>query len=179
MAAVIQPVCDSADPAPSSTPRLYSVVRQPILDLHGRVHAYELLFRGDAAPDGVSALQQPDRDRTKLRPREAQRVEKVDGKAHRICALPVAGAERAACPGPACNSHSPRDRAEPGSFARIRFLMPADEGAWFPFCLGRSHQCAATHFPPGVGRLHSTGFWPDHRRSAPQVGWTDCAASPS
>jgi len=46
MAAVIQPVCDSADPALPSTPRLYSVVRQPILDLHGRVHAYELLFRG-------------------------------------------------------------------------------------------------------------------------------------
>jgi EAL and modified HD-GYP domain-containing signal transduction protein len=56
MAAVIQPVCDSADPALPSTPRLYSVVRQPILDLHGRVHAYELLFRGVPAPDGVSAF---------------------------------------------------------------------------------------------------------------------------
>jgi EAL and modified HD-GYP domain-containing signal transduction protein len=56
MAAVIQPVHNSGDPALTSNPRLYSVVRQPILDLHGRVHAYELLFRGDSAPDGVSAF---------------------------------------------------------------------------------------------------------------------------
>lgn len=54
MAAVIQPVLNSGDRTPSSTPRLCSVVRQPLLDLHGRVHAYELLFRGDPASGGVS-----------------------------------------------------------------------------------------------------------------------------
>ncbi|MGD0481846.1 MAG: HDOD domain-containing protein [Terracidiphilus sp.] len=56
MAAVIQPAHSSGDPALTSAPRLCSVVRQPILDLHGRVHAYELLFRGDRATDGVSAF---------------------------------------------------------------------------------------------------------------------------
>ena len=55
MAAVVQPVSNPGDPALTSTPRLRSVVRQPILDLHGRVHAYELLFRGDPIPGGVSA----------------------------------------------------------------------------------------------------------------------------
>jgi len=33
---------------------LFSVVRQPILDLRGRVHAYELHYRGGLSPDGVS-----------------------------------------------------------------------------------------------------------------------------
>jgi EAL and modified HD-GYP domain-containing signal transduction protein len=56
MAAVIQPVLNPGDPALTSTPRLCSVVRQPILDLHGRVHAYELLFRGDSAPGEASAF---------------------------------------------------------------------------------------------------------------------------
>jgi EAL and modified HD-GYP domain-containing signal transduction protein len=55
MAAAIQPVHNSGDPAFTSTPGPCSLVRQPILDLRGRVHAYELLFRRDPAPDGVSA----------------------------------------------------------------------------------------------------------------------------
>jgi EAL domain-containing protein (putative c-di-GMP-specific phosphodiesterase class I) len=86
MAAVIQPVCDSADPALPSTPRLYSVVRQPILDLHGRVHAYELLFRGVPAPDGVSAFNNLIEIARNFDLEKPQRVEEVDGKAHRICA---------------------------------------------------------------------------------------------
>jgi EAL and modified HD-GYP domain-containing signal transduction protein len=56
MATVMQPVPKWSVPALASTARLCSVVRRPILDLHGRVHAYELLFRGDCAPDGVSAF---------------------------------------------------------------------------------------------------------------------------
>jgi EAL and modified HD-GYP domain-containing signal transduction protein len=56
MAAAVQPVSNPGDPALTSTPRLRSVVRQPILDLHGRVHAYELLFRGDPDSGGVSAF---------------------------------------------------------------------------------------------------------------------------
>jgi c-di-GMP-related signal transduction protein len=55
-AAIIQPVHNSGDPALTSTPGPRSVVRQSILDLRGRVHAYELLFRGNRAPDAVSAL---------------------------------------------------------------------------------------------------------------------------
>jgi c-di-GMP phosphodiesterase len=54
MAAVIQPVHNSDPQAVTSRPELCSVVRQPILDLRGRVHAYELLFRGDPAADGIS-----------------------------------------------------------------------------------------------------------------------------
>lgn len=57
MAAAIQAVHNSDDPALASTPRLCSVARQPILDLRGRVHAYKLLFRrDDPAPDGVTAF---------------------------------------------------------------------------------------------------------------------------
>ncbi len=56
MAAAIQSIHNSTDPTITSTPQLRSVVRQPILDLHGRVHAYELFFRGRPAPDGVSAF---------------------------------------------------------------------------------------------------------------------------
>lgn len=34
--------------------KLYSVARQPILDLHGRVHAYELRFRPGAEADSIA-----------------------------------------------------------------------------------------------------------------------------
>jgi EAL and modified HD-GYP domain-containing signal transduction protein len=50
MAATVAPVHNFVDQGAESTGRLFSVVRQPLLDLRGRVHAYELLFRGD--PDG-------------------------------------------------------------------------------------------------------------------------------
>jgi EAL and modified HD-GYP domain-containing signal transduction protein len=56
MAAVIQPILNSGDPASTSTPGLCSVVRQPILDLRGRVHAYELIFRRETSPNGVSTF---------------------------------------------------------------------------------------------------------------------------
>jgi len=56
MAAAIQPVHNSGESALPSTPRPCSVIRQPILDLRGRVHAYELLFRRDAVPDGTSVF---------------------------------------------------------------------------------------------------------------------------
>ncbi len=55
-AAVVQSVHNSGDPALASIRGPYSLVRQSILDLRGRVHAYELLFRGGPAPDGASAL---------------------------------------------------------------------------------------------------------------------------
>jgi EAL and modified HD-GYP domain-containing signal transduction protein len=52
----VRPACDTEN-TPLSTPgHLYSVARQPILDLHGRVHAYELLFRGGNVPDGSAEL---------------------------------------------------------------------------------------------------------------------------
>lgn len=56
MAAVMQARPNRGDPTSPSTPRLCSSVRQPILDLRGRVHAYELRFRGDPSADGVSAF---------------------------------------------------------------------------------------------------------------------------
>jgi EAL and modified HD-GYP domain-containing signal transduction protein len=46
MAAAIQLVFKTEDQGSKSANRLCSVVRQPILDLHSRVHAYQLLFRG-------------------------------------------------------------------------------------------------------------------------------------
>ncbi len=55
MSAAIQPAQYSGDLRSKSTHRLCSVVRQPILDLRGRVHAYELRFRGDAVPNGEAA----------------------------------------------------------------------------------------------------------------------------
>jgi c-di-GMP phosphodiesterase len=55
MAAAIQSVHNSSDSELKSTHRLCSVVRQPILDLRGRIHAYELRFRGDLVTDGVAA----------------------------------------------------------------------------------------------------------------------------
>jgi len=55
MAAAIQRVHNSVDAGIKSACRLCSVVRRPILDLRGRVHAYELCFRGDLADDGTEA----------------------------------------------------------------------------------------------------------------------------
>lgn len=55
MAPAIQRVHNSEDSGSKSARRLCSVFRQPILDLRGRVHAYELRFRGDLAHDGPEA----------------------------------------------------------------------------------------------------------------------------
>jgi len=55
MAAAIQPVHCSEGSGSESAHRLCSVVRQPVLDLRGRVHAYELRFRGDAVHAGAEA----------------------------------------------------------------------------------------------------------------------------
>lgn len=52
MAALIQPIHNTGDPVSKSLPRLRSVVRMPILDTRGRVHAYELLFRGEPSSGG-------------------------------------------------------------------------------------------------------------------------------
>lgn len=54
MAATIQPVINGEGAGPKSTGQLCSVVRKPILDLHSRVHAYELLFRDGPAQDGAA-----------------------------------------------------------------------------------------------------------------------------
>ncbi len=80
MAAVIQPVHNSGDPALTSTSRRCSVVRQPILDLHGRVHAYELLFRGDPAADGVSACNNLIAAAGKLGLEKPSELKKLTGK---------------------------------------------------------------------------------------------------
>jgi len=55
MSAAIQPVHDSGNSAFESTHRLCSIVRQPILDSRGRVHGYELHFRGESVRDRVDA----------------------------------------------------------------------------------------------------------------------------
>ena len=46
MATPVRAVCNSEVIRPNTSDLLCSVARQPILDLHGRVHAYELLMRG-------------------------------------------------------------------------------------------------------------------------------------
>jgi EAL and modified HD-GYP domain-containing signal transduction protein len=51
MAAAIQQVCNMEDARAKSMNRMSSVVRQPILDLRSRVHAYRLLFRGERVLD--------------------------------------------------------------------------------------------------------------------------------
>jgi EAL and modified HD-GYP domain-containing signal transduction protein len=56
MATPIDPVNDSEQAQPGSTARLHAAVRQPILDLHGRVHAYELVFRQEIERDGNCEL---------------------------------------------------------------------------------------------------------------------------
>jgi len=56
MDAAYQPIYKPGDSALTFSPGPFSVVRQPILDLRGRVHAYELLFRGGLSSDGVSAF---------------------------------------------------------------------------------------------------------------------------
>jgi c-di-GMP-related signal transduction protein len=55
MSAAVQSIPNSGDSAFTATHRLASVVRQPILDSFGRVHAYELRFRGEPDPDAVGA----------------------------------------------------------------------------------------------------------------------------
>jgi EAL and modified HD-GYP domain-containing signal transduction protein len=52
MATPSRPVSRSEDTRPSVTRMLCSVARQPILDLRGRLHAYELLLRGGTELDG-------------------------------------------------------------------------------------------------------------------------------
>jgi c-di-GMP-related signal transduction protein len=51
MATAVVPVRNFGNPGPQSTDRLCSVARQPILDLRGRVHAYELVFRETSGQD--------------------------------------------------------------------------------------------------------------------------------
>jgi c-di-GMP phosphodiesterase len=80
MAAATQPVYNSGDPAQSSMPRPCSVVRQPILDLNGRVHAYELLFRGDSAPDAVSAFHSLFKTAGKFGLEKPSELKKLTGK---------------------------------------------------------------------------------------------------
>ncbi len=55
MAVAIESVHKSGDTGSESGRRLCSVVRQAILDRRGRVHAYELRFRGDRVLDGADA----------------------------------------------------------------------------------------------------------------------------
>jgi EAL and modified HD-GYP domain-containing signal transduction protein len=52
MVAPVQAACISEDTRHLASGRLCSVARQPILDLRGRVHAYELLFRGETELGG-------------------------------------------------------------------------------------------------------------------------------
>jgi c-di-GMP phosphodiesterase len=52
MATPVQAVNSSENARPGAEGRLYSVARQPILDLHGRVHAYHLIFRRGSELDG-------------------------------------------------------------------------------------------------------------------------------
>jgi|CZKL01.1.fsa_nt_gi EAL and modified HD-GYP domain-containing signal transduction protein len=52
----VRPANNTEGTPPSAPGHLYSVARQPILDLHGRVHAYELLFRGGTELDGCAEL---------------------------------------------------------------------------------------------------------------------------
>lgn len=56
MATTVVPVRDFGNSGPQSTDRLCSVARQPILDLRGRVHAYELVFREASGQDEDAAL---------------------------------------------------------------------------------------------------------------------------
>ena len=51
MATPVRAVCTSEDTRPRTSGGLYSVSRQPILDLRGRIHAYELLFRDGTGLD--------------------------------------------------------------------------------------------------------------------------------
>lgn len=55
MAVAIEGVHNSGDTELASARRLCSVVRQPILDRRGRVHAYELRFHGDRVHNGADA----------------------------------------------------------------------------------------------------------------------------
>ena len=52
MTTPVQPVCSSNDTRRHVPGRLCSVARQPILDLHSRVHAYELLLCGATELNG-------------------------------------------------------------------------------------------------------------------------------
>lgn len=56
MATPVRPIPDSEEAHPESKSKLCSVARQPILDLHGRVHAYELLMRGVTQSEGNGEL---------------------------------------------------------------------------------------------------------------------------
>jgi c-di-GMP-related signal transduction protein len=55
MATVTIPAKHSAAIRSALTNQLHSVARQPILDLHGRVHAFKLLFRDEPEPGGDGA----------------------------------------------------------------------------------------------------------------------------
>ncbi len=53
MATPFRPIHSSEETQPGATNRLYSIARQPILDLRGRLHAYELRLRGVPELDGI------------------------------------------------------------------------------------------------------------------------------
>ncbi|MGB7547768.1 MAG: HDOD domain-containing protein [Terracidiphilus sp.] len=57
MATAVGPAYSSRDAGHDAAGGVHLVARQPILDLHGRVHAYALRFRGGAGPDGRTMLE--------------------------------------------------------------------------------------------------------------------------
>jgi EAL and modified HD-GYP domain-containing signal transduction protein len=89
MSAAIQPAQYSGDLRPESVRQLCSVVRQPILDLRGRVHAYELRFRGDAVPNGEAAYNNLLEAAANLGLQKPSELKKLTGKLTAFLRCPV------------------------------------------------------------------------------------------
>jgi EAL and modified HD-GYP domain-containing signal transduction protein len=89
MAPAIQPIYTPGDSALTSSQGLFSVVRQPILDLRGRVHAYELHYRGGLSPDGVSAFNRLIETAGSLGLEKPRELKKLTGKLTAFVCCPL------------------------------------------------------------------------------------------
>ena len=89
MASALQPIQKSGDPSVESTHQLCLVARQPILDLRGRVHAYELHFRGDSEPDSGAAYNSLLETAVKFGLEKPSELKKLTGKLTAFARYPV------------------------------------------------------------------------------------------
>lgn len=89
MSAAIQSVHNAGNPALNSTHRPCLVVRQPILDSRGRVHAYELLFPAEQVRDGVEAFVNVCETATNFGLERPSELKKLTGKLTAFVRCPV------------------------------------------------------------------------------------------
>ena len=153
------------------------MARQPIMDLRGRVHGYELLFRA-----GPEALFRGDGDmatRTMLDNTVIFGLEKLTGglPAFVNCTRESLIEELVQVLPSSMTVLEILENLEPTPEPDRR--LPQTEGCGIPAGAGRFHLEAEVRSTGGAGRLHQGGFCADRRRRSGRTCSSGCAASRS